>query len=91
MKEILTANVFKSIGHPIRIKIILILYNKREVSVSEISQLLNVDQPIVSLHLSILKKSNVLNVRREGKMSYYSIGDNSVKQAVNLIFHSRNI
>ena len=91
MKESLTANLFKSIGHPIRIKIILILYNMREISVSEISSLLNIDQPIISLHLSILKKLNVINVRKEGRMSYYSIIDNSVKQAVNLIFHSREI
>ena len=91
MKESLTANLLKSIGHPIRVKIILLLYNTREISVSEISRLLNIDQPIISLHLSILKKSNVINVRKEGKMSYYSIIDNSVKQAVNLIFHSRKI
>ena len=43
------------------------------VSVTEIVDQLNVTQPTVSHHLAILRDSGLVNVRHEGKQTFYSL------------------
>lgn len=43
------------------------------ISVGEIVDALNVSQPTVSHHLSILRAAGLVNLRREGKQVYYSL------------------
>lgn len=85
----LTASLLKSIGHPIRIEIMLYLAHYQRATVTEISNDLSVQQPIISLHLSVLRKQKVITVKKEGKKSLYSISDISVKQIVNIIYNTR--
>ena len=84
-----SAAILKAIGHPIRVQIILALANNRELTVTDLSNQLSIEQPIMSLHLSILRKHFVISVKKKGKQSLYSIHDNSVKQAVNIIYQTR--
>ncbi|MBF25109.1 MAG: transcriptional regulator [Flavobacteriales bacterium] len=84
-----TASLLKSLGHPIRLRIIIALSRNTSMTVTDIIYDLSIDQPIISLHLSILRKNNVIKVKKEGKKSFYSIHDKSVKQIVNIAYHSR--
>jgi ArsR family transcriptional regulator len=43
------------------------------LSVSEIVAKLDVTQPTVSHHLAILREAGLVNVRDEGKLTYYSL------------------
>jgi ArsR family transcriptional regulator len=43
------------------------------LSVGEIVDALQVTQPTVSHHLSILKAAGLVNIRREGKQTFYTI------------------
>ncbi len=43
------------------------------LSVGEIVDALNVSQPTVSHHLSILRSAGLVNVRREGKQTFYAL------------------
>lgn len=43
------------------------------VSVGEIANSVGVSQPTVSHHLAILRKADLVDVRTEGKHSYYTI------------------
>ena len=45
----------------------------RWLSVGEIVAAINVTQPTVSHHLSILRSAGLVNVRREGKQVYYTL------------------
>jgi len=45
----------------------------RWLSVGEIVEALNVSQPTVSHHLSILRRSDLVQVRREGKQVFYTL------------------
>lgn len=43
------------------------------LSVSEIVEAVNVSQPTVSHHLAILRRAGLVNVREEGKNTFYSL------------------
>ena len=79
------ANFLKSISHPIRIKIIRLIFEHESLSVSEIHTLLDVEQPVISLHLGILRKQGVIRAEKRGKSSYYFIVNRSVIQVVEII------
>ena len=84
-----SAVLLKSIGHPIRVQIIIALSEKSVMTVTQLSDYLNIDQPVMSLHLAVLRNQHVIQVQKEGKKSFYSIEDISVKQIINIIYHSR--
>ena len=50
-----------------------------ELCVCDLSDLLDMSQPAVSNHLSVLKKANLVKSRREGKMMFYSLADSHVE------------
>ena len=60
------------------------------MTVTELTEYLQIDQPIMSLHLAVLRKFNVILVTKDGKKSVYSILDNSVYQVVSIIYYTRN-
>ncbi|MCX7845706.1 MAG: metalloregulator ArsR/SmtB family transcription factor [Dictyoglomaceae bacterium] len=64
------AEVLNSLAHPLRLKIILYLY-EHPASVSELLQILNVRQPNLSQHLTLLKRLKILKTKRQGRMIYY--------------------
>lgn len=65
--------VFRAINHGFRKKIIGLLDNSREMTVTEIFVELRVEQSIASQHLGILRKADVVKTRRDGKFMYYSL------------------
>ena len=85
-----TASLLKAIGHPIRVDIILCLSRHRNMTVTALCNNLDIHQPILSLHLGVLRRHNVIKVKKEGKKSIYSISDISVKQIISIIYHTRN-
>ena len=85
-----SAAVFKAIGHPIRIQIVRALSNTQSMTVTELTNVLSIDQPVMSLHLAILRKTQIISVEKKGKNSFYSISDTSLKQVVNIIYNTRN-
>ncbi len=48
------------------------------LSVSEIVESVGVSQPTVSHHLAILREASLVNVRSEGKHSYYTLNQDRV-------------
>jgi len=48
------------------------------LSVGEIVDKLDVTQPTVSHHLAILREAGLVNVREEGKQTYYSLNQDRV-------------
>lgn len=72
-----TAEIIRSLGHPARIKILMLLNNKPQskMTVTRIYQELGLTQPETSRHLSILKNSAVLYCEKDGSNSYYFINE----------------
>lgn len=71
--------VLRAIQHPYRKQILRILAQKEELNVSELCSVLQLPQPIVSLHLAILRKAQFLVAERKGKQMMYSIQLKSLK------------
>ncbi|MBF0542846.1 MAG: winged helix-turn-helix transcriptional regulator [Candidatus Riflebacteria bacterium] len=64
------AEIFKSIGHPLRLKIFEALASG-EKSVSELQKSIDAPQSVVSHQLKILKSGKVVSFRKEGTLSMY--------------------
>lgn len=66
------AKVAKAMAHPSRL-FILDLLKQGEMCVSDLTQKVGADQSTVSKHLVILKETGLIDVRKEGAMSYYRV------------------
>lgn len=56
-----------------RLRIITLLLEVPELHVTELEEKLALDQALVSHHLKVLYRSKLIQSRRVGKYSYYSI------------------
>ncbi len=65
----------RAVAHPLRLAIIEMLADNKQMSVTEIYEALAVEQAVASHHLRIMKDRNIVQVKRDGKSSYYSLTD----------------
>ena len=80
----LKAELCKTFSDPRRLIIINELRHG-EKTVSELVQLLETPQAIVSRHLAILRNRGVVRYRREGTNVYYSLTDRKICDACDLV------
>ncbi|KRQ87079.1 hypothetical protein ABG79_00877 [Caloramator mitchellensis] len=73
------AELFKVFGDSTRIKILWAL-DESEMCVCDIAFLLNMTQSAISHQLRVLKQAELVKSRREGKIVFYSLEDEHVKQ-----------
>ena len=85
------ANIFKSIGHPLRIQILRAIHEHETLSVKNIQELLNIAQPVISLHLAILKRQKIINSNKKGKQSLYFIKNKSVVQIIQILYYDNRL
>ncbi len=76
------ADMLKAIAHPTRIAMIEMLYEDKELTVTEIHKTLEIEQAVASNHLSILKNKSILKCRRDGKKMLYSIKLDNIHSVV---------
>jgi len=79
------SNMLKAIAHPMRIAILNYLEDGKKLSVSEIHELLKIEQSTTSHHLGILKDKGVLSSQREGKNTYYFLKHDNLSSIVDCI------
>lgn len=72
------AELFKVFGDSTRIKILYVLFES-EMCVCDIAQLLNMNQSAISHQLRVLKQSQLVKYRRDGKTVFYSLADDHVR------------
>jgi DNA-binding transcriptional ArsR family regulator len=63
--------MLKAMAHPMRIAILKHLEGGKRLTVTEIHELLGIEQSTTSHHLGILKDKGVLCSQREGKNTFY--------------------
>lgn len=71
---------FKALSGITRLQIIKQLAGTAEVSVSELAVALRLSQPLVSWHLSGLRKAGLVKVRRDGRQVLCSLDREKLRQ-----------
>lgn len=83
------AYVLKAVAHPLRIKIIQMLNDNKELNVSAIYKNLNAEQSLISHHLINMRDKGILDIRRSGKNIYYFLVDTAVADIISCIYQSK--
>jgi ArsR family transcriptional regulator len=78
MEEKTFSKFFKAFGDPSRLRIIAMLAEK-EMSVNEIVGEMNLSQPAVSRHLSVLREANIVSDHRDGQQVFYRLNKDTVE------------
>ena len=77
------SELFKIFGDSTRIKILWAL-GESEMCVCDIAFLLQMTQSAISHQLRVLKQARLVKYRKEGKVVFYSLDDEHVKQIFDL-------
>ncbi len=76
------SDLFKVIGDKTRMKILYVLMQVEEMCVCDISVVLGKTTSAVSHQLRVLRQANLVKYRKEGKVVYYSLNDEHVKELI---------
>ena len=72
------AETFKALGDPTRTMIVCVLLED-ELCVCDIAKILGAEQSVVSHQLRILRNMNLVKYRRDGRIIFYSLDDEHIK------------
>jgi len=78
--------IFSLFADSSRIRIICALLD-RELTVSEICERVEMSQSAVSHQLRVLRQARVVNYRRDGRSSYYTLDDMHVEEILRMGLH----
>ena len=70
------APALKALGEPRRVEILRVLQDGGPYAVGEIATQVDISQQAVSQHLAILSRAGLVEARKEGTRSLYSINPN---------------
>lgn len=73
------SDFFKVLGDSTRVKIMWAL-DESEMCVCDLAVLLNMTKSAISHQLKSLRQANLVKFRRDGKVVYYSLSDDHVKE-----------
>ncbi|MGE0015215.1 MAG: ArsR/SmtB family transcription factor [Candidatus Methanomethylophilaceae archaeon] len=77
----MNVDVFKAFSDANRLKILEILADE-ELCACKIQENLNITQPTLSHHMSTLQKGGLVNVRKSGQWSHYSINVEALNEVI---------
>lgn len=82
--------IFKALADPTRLKIAYALTLTKELCVHDVASVINSSTSTASHHLRLLRDMKLAKHRREGKMVFYSLDDDHVRQLVYIaIVHAK--
>lgn len=67
------ALAIRSINHPLRLKMIHVINELGEVTVTVLYERLGIEQSVCSQMLRVMRASKIVSTRRDGKFIFYSI------------------
>lgn len=79
-----TSQLFKALSDPNRLKVVYALVQEEEVCVCDIANILGSTLATASHHLRLLRNMGFAKQRKEGKLVFYSLDDDHMKDLVHL-------
>lgn len=67
------AEISRAVKHPFRVKLLNLMHQHKQITVTELRTILNEVQPVVSQHLAILRRVKAVHTNRKGKEIYYFV------------------
>ncbi len=84
------AQIFKALADDTRIKIAYSLSQVDELCVCDVANIVGCTMATASHHLRLLRNQGLAKYRKEGKLVFYSLDDDHVRQLIELAFiHSK--
>lgn len=84
------AQVFKVLADHTRLKVAYALCDEDELCVCDVANIIGSTMATASHHLRLLRNMGIANYRKEGKLVFYSLEDEQLKQMIRLaIEHQR--
>lgn len=77
--------LLKALGNPDRL-LLLCQLSQGELNVSELENLLGIQQPTLSQQLAVLRREGLVETRREGKQIYYRICSPAALAVINTLY-----
>lgn len=74
------ANLFKGLSHPVRIRVLEVLAESPEVSVTELLNETSLEASHLSQHLAVLRRYDLVVSQRRGLQVFYSLGHPQVAE-----------
>ncbi|SDC18615.1 ArsR/SmtB family transcription factor [Shouchella lonarensis] len=86
------ANIFKALADETRLKIAYCLLQEKELCVCDIATIIGATTATASHHLRHLRLLGIAKSRKEGKLVFYSLQDDHVKDLVHIAnIHSKEM
>jgi DNA-binding transcriptional ArsR family regulator len=73
------SNILALAGNEVRLKIIYLLEEEKELCPCDLADILGMTIPAVSQHLRKLKDGNIVEARKQGQTIYYSLTQDNLK------------
>lgn len=87
-----TADMIKALADETRLKILYALTVVEELCVCDVAHIIGSSSATASHHLRLLHGKGLAKFRRKGRMVYYSLDDDHVRQLVTMaIIHSEEV
>lgn len=86
------SKLFKALADDTRVKIAYSLSVEEELCVCDVANIVGCTVATASHHLRLLRNLGLATYRKKGKLVYYSLDDEHVKQLVNIAFtHQKEV
>lgn len=79
------ALVLRAVNHKLRQRMIDLLEENKQMTVTDLYIKLRLEQSVASQHLAILRKAGVVQTDRQGKYIYYSLDNERLTQISRLV------
>lgn len=79
--------IFRAIHHDIRARILNLLSEEEELTVTDIHQKLGIEQTIISQQLTVLRRAGLVVTRREGRYMYYRLEKKGLAEVARSLSH----
>jgi ArsR family transcriptional regulator, lead/cadmium/zinc/bismuth-responsive transcriptional repressor len=83
------ANVFKALADETRLMVAYALVAEEELCVCDVANIVGCSNATASHHLRLLRNQGLADYRKEGKLVFYSLTDQVVKNLVQLVFKNQ--
>ncbi|MHA7584606.1 ArsR/SmtB family transcription factor [Paenibacillus vandeheii] len=86
------AKIFKVLADHTRLKVAYALCDEDELCVCDVANIIGSTMATASHHLRLLRNMGIANYRKEGKLVFYSLEDEQLKQMIRLaIDHQKEV